>query len=298
MAKKPAVKAPELKPKGKAPAEAALAVTMPNAKAVSKDAGLIALKYVAAYADDALQIEDLEKGIESNRYKAQSTLVYALWNAGIQDKSINLADSFGSEAEKNRLGKQVRLALGMATLGAKNKIVWKPDVAKLMLKDDGDDERTLRRKESIRSNFSTMLTKSMRVALDAIESGHKVEMDKQFNTLRLTGPQIEKHFGLPSIVLNEDQNTAPVFSKQGKVTGTKVLKKRPSFTEMARRAAEAHGKTLIVRKDSRTQALDPIKHLVGVCGDLVKAIAKLPKPVPADAKTALEGVNNAIDAVL
>jgi hypothetical protein len=276
-----------------------LVVVMPNKSALTLDAGPKALKFIGAFAEGTLAMEDIQGQIESDRYMAQTTLALACYKAATNDKAINLADAFSDDnAAKNKLGKQIRLALGLAVLSAKGKVTDKADVHAAMYATPEDDARIAKKKESVRTNFSTMLTKCMRVALDAVESGYKMELDKGYNTLRLTGPAIEKHFGMASVVLNEDQNAA-VIDKRGKPTGDhKPLKVKPSFTEIARRAANSHGKQLVARKDSRTQAVDPLKHMVNVCSELVKAIEKLPDEIPDPVRKALESVQSAIETAL
>jgi hypothetical protein len=276
-------------------------VPMPNAKALSLDVGMKALNFMSAYADAEAQVTELEEGLRSNRYEAQKLLTFAIVKAAKNDPAINLADAFSDDKPaKNKLGKQIRLALGLYRVyqqGSKMRVDWTPEAAARMFATDDDDARTANRKESVRTNFATMLTKAMRVSLDIVENNLKVEEDKEFNTLRLTGPAIEKHFGMASVVLNEDQN-ARVLDKRGNVIGQKMLKARPSFTEIARHAAEAHGKKLVARKDSRTQAIDPMKHIIQVCGDLEKAIEKLPDEIPEAVSKALEGLQSAIEEAI
>jgi hypothetical protein len=276
----------------------ALAVVMPNAKALSLDAGMTALKYVAALSDDERQVEELQEGIASNRYAAMTTLALAIYNAGKNDAGIQLADTFSDDkAAKNKVGKQIRLALGLAKIyprANKQEVDWTPEAAALMMAAEGDDAKTLARKESIRTNFSTMMTKCARVALNALENNLKVEVDKQERTLRLSGPAILKHFGDTSVALNEDQNQLK--DKKGQIIGK--LNARPSFTEIAKLAAADHGKAMVSRKDSRKQTVDPMKHLIGLCNDLKAAIEKTPADLPEDVMKALQAVRNAVDTKL
>jgi hypothetical protein len=301
MAKKPKAAKASAKAPAADEAKGTALVAMPKATALSLDAGMNALRFIAALSDDEAAIEERRESLASNRYGAQTTLAYAIWKAAKNDAAIQLEASLSDDkAAKNKLGKQIRLALGLSEIvqkGAKESVEWTKDAQAVMFQVDGDDARTVKRKESIRTNFSTMLTKCMRVALDAIDNNLKVEIDKAEKTLRLTGPAIKSHFGEASVVLNEDQNIK-LLDKKGAVIGTRELKVKPSFTEIARRAAEAHGKALVARKDSRTQTVDPMKHLVGLCTSIVKAVEKLPKEVPAEVVKALESVYNAIGEVI
>jgi hypothetical protein len=289
-------------PKGPKPAIAAL-VPMPKAGALSLDAGITALKYIAALSDDERAIEQLEAGVASNRGKAQVTLALAIWKLAKNDASVNLAASVtGDKAEKNKLGKQVRLGLGMVhyskTQGGKDVLVSTPEVADIMDANTSDDDATRRRKESIRTNFSTMLSKCMKVALHAIDNDLKVGQDGGF--LRLTGAAIKDQFGEASVLLNENQ-AQPMLDKRGKPTKElRELKAKPSFTEIMRKASEAHGKVQAARTDSRTKTIDPAKYLTDLCVALVKALekAKLPDPMPKALSDALESAYSALDKAL
>ncbi len=277
-------------------------IAMPKANALSLDAGVTALKYIAALSDDERAIEQLEAGVASNRGKAQVTLAYAIWKAAKNDQGINLAASVtGDKAEKNKLGKQIRLALGMLhytkTAGGKEVLASTPEVAEIMDATGSDDDATRKRKESIRTNFTTMLTKCMRVALHAIDNDLKVE---QVNgVLKLTGPAIKDHFGEASVLLNEQQ-AQPILDKRGKPTkDLRELKAKPSFTEIMRKAGEAHGKAVTARKDSRTRTVDPVKYIGDLCSALVKALGgKLPDPMPKPLEDSLNSAYNALDKVL
>jgi hypothetical protein len=287
-------------PKGPKPAIAAL-VPMPKAGALSLDAGLTAVKYIAALSDDERAIEQLEAGVASNRGKAQVILAYAIWKLAKNDASVNLAACTGTDkAEKNKLGKQVRLGLGMVhytkTAGGKEVLVSTPDVAAIMDANGSDDDATRKRKESIRTNFSTMLTKCEHVALHAIENDLKVSQDGGF--LRLTGPAVKDHFGEASVLLNEDQ-AQPKLDKRGKPTKElRELTAKPSFKEIMRRVGKAHGKTEVTRVTSRT--VDPAKHLIDLCTSLVKALekAKFPDPMPKALGDALESAYSALDKAI
>ena len=162
----------------------------------------------------------------------------------------------------------------------------------------GDDHRTFKRKKSIRTNFSTMITKSMRVALHAIERNLIVKEEN--GVLRLTETKksdgaVTKHFGSASVLLNEDQN-APVLDKKGKDTGlVKPLKVLPSFTEVVRDVGKSHGVEIVPRVDSRVKAVDAVTHIVTVAEDITKAINDFPGEMPETVIKALTALRNAID---
>ena len=150
-------------------------VAMPKSTALSTDVGMIALNHLAALATDEQMIDELRSGKESHRGKAQVLLAIACHKAGMGDKSINLAHAVtGNKSQKNLLGKQIRLAIGLMVSDGQ-KTVLTPEANATLNAMPGDDARTLKRKKSIRANFSTMLTKSMRVALHAIEQNLAVK---------------------------------------------------------------------------------------------------------------------------
>lgn len=278
-------------------------VAMPKTNAAALRAGMEALNYIEAFASSEQQLGELRESVSANRGMAQVTLAYHIWNVSKGDTSIRLADSMLDDkkhkSEKNKLGKQIRLALGLMVSDGTKTVPTDEYRAKTTAMP-GDDERTIKRKKSIRANFATMLTKAMRVALHAIENNLTMTVEKTGH-LRLTdgrkGHAIKQQFGESSVVLNEDQNVK-LLDKKGQVIGTKALKARPSFTEITRAVGDAHGKAVVARKDSRTQTVDPQKYLIDLCGALVKAIEKLPDEVPAPITKALESVQSAIEEAI
>jgi hypothetical protein len=144
-----------------------------------------------------------------------------------------------------------------------------------------------------------MLTKSMRVALHAIERNLVVKEEN--GVLRLSDSKksdgtLLKHFGAASVLLNEDQN-APVLDKKGKPTGlVKPLKVLPSFTEVVRAVGKSHGVEIVARVDSRVKAVDATKHIVEVAGNLMKAVNNLPaEGIAEEVVKALDALRNAIE---
>ena len=306
MAKKATVKAaPATAKSAKSGEEAELStaiVAMPKAGALSRDVGIQALNYLSALATDEQMIDELREGKESNRGKAQVLLMMACHKAGLADKSINLTHAVtGNKSQKGVLANQIRLAIGLMNTTDAGKPRWTPEANAIMNAVPGDDARALKRKESVRTNFSTMLTKSMRVALHAIENNLVVTPEDGYVRLtdsKKSGGAMLKHFGAASVLLNEDQN-APVLDKKGKPTGlVKPLKVKPSFTEIMREAGKSHGVAIVQRKDSRVTAMDPIKHVVEVAENLQKAINNLPSPVPEPVVKALTALRNAIDKTI
>jgi hypothetical protein len=276
-------------------------VAMPKSTALSTEVGMIALNHLTALATDEQMIDELRSGKESHRGKAQVLLAIAAYKAGSADRSINLAHAVtGNKSQKGILGKQMRLAIGLMVSDGQ-KTDWTPEARAAIMAMPGDDHRTLKRKKSIRTNFSTMMTKSMRVALHAIERNLIVKEEN--GVLRLTETKksdgaLTKHFGAASVLLNEDQN-APVLDKKGKATGlVKPLKVLPSFTEVVRAVGKAHGVEIVPRVDSRVKAVDAATHLVGVAEDITKAINGFTGEMPEAVVKALTALRNAIDKAI
>jgi hypothetical protein len=222
------------------------------------------------------------------------------------DASIRLEVVFsGDKAQKARLNNQIYLALGLKQVymvgkdGAqKPKFDWTPAAAAFVKPNKDDAPDVANQKGSIRTNLATMLTKCEQAAIGIIDSDIDVKTDKASGTLLLSGPAVQKHFGESSVLLNEKQ-TVMVKDKKGAVTGEKKLLAKPSFTEIARRAAEAHGKVHATRVDSRIGAtVDPNKHIVDLCSMVLKAVNALKAPIDESVKTALESLMNAIDEKL
>lgn len=280
-------------------------VPMPKASALSLDVGMIALRDASAIADDETQINQLAKGMTDRRGRAQVALAIAFHKAASHDKGIDLSVSLLNvkehKSEKNRLGKQLWLAIGLMETKA-GKTTWTPEARAMQFEVPGDDKSAIDHKKSVRANFSAMATKAQRVALHALENGIKMERDDTTGLLRLTDGKgktaVKSHFGEASVLLNEDQNIL-VTDKKGE-TAKKKLKAKPSFTEIGRKVGENHGLQIVARKDSRMQTtpLDPIKDLIERCSHMVMAIGKLPADKSKELTAALESLRNAIDVAI
>jgi len=282
------------KPAKADPAESTALVPMPNSKALSLDVGMKALNMLSAVVTAEAQIHQLTESNASQRGKAQVLVAMAIHKAALADPSIRLEHCMMKDKtpEKIKLGKQVRLAIGLMVSDGK-KVMLTPEAHAAQNAMPGDDADTIKRKKSVRSNFSTMLTKSMRVALHVIETKTKASIDKT-GFLKIEGPAVKKIFGDTSVILNEDENQLK--DKKGAIVGK--LSKLPSFTEITRAVGDAHGVKVVARKDSRTQAVDPMAWLVQTADALVKALASLPDEIPAEVRKALDSLYNALDAKL
>src|SRR5258705_1611475 len=309
MAKKS--KAIPAKPAAKAAARVketgtALVVRVLKPGAMSVDVGPVVLAAIGAFTRAEREIGELRRSAEQKQYEALARMTAGIVKAAKADNSIRLEQVFtGDKASKARMNNQIYLALGLKqvyTVGKegaqKQKFDWTPEAATLVKPNKDDPTDVTNQKGTIRTNLAHMLTKCTQTAVGIVDEGLTIATDKVSGSLMLTGPTMQKHFGEASVVLNEKQ-TVQIKDKKGNVTGEKKLLAKPSFTEIAKRAAEAHGKVHAARVDSRVGAtVDPNKHLVDLAGMLLKAVQKLTDPIATSVKTALESVMNAIDEKL
>jgi hypothetical protein len=270
--------------------------------ALSKDLGPVVVASLAKSYQTEIEAKAALVQVEGKRYETLSQMVLGIVKAAKADTGINLAVAFADDkAAKQYLNDQACVALGIkevVTVGKDDKTVqrctWAKGVASYFPArgDDKDAEET-KRKATFRSNFIHTLAKCLKTAAGIVESDTKAEMDKKAGTLRLTGPAVKKQFGQPSVLLNEKQNI--------EANGKDVkLTERPSFTAIAAKAAEAHGK--IVHRGTNTRGTviesDPGKSVQSICKSLVQAIGKLEKEPDKATQEALEGVQTAIEDYL
>lgn len=270
--------------------------------ALSTDVGLKVISWLADADKFDREASQLRESGEAKRYDSLAALTQGIVKAAKADGAINLAAVFeeAKSPAKARLNNQVYLALGFKTTinagKGKKRFGWTSEISPYV-EVDGANDPVAKQKGTVRTNLAHMLTKSIQFAITIIENKIDMKPDKASGTLLLSGPAIKSHFGEASVLLNEKQ-TVKLHDKKGNVTGEKTLKAKPSFTEIARIGAEAHGKAFKARVDSRAVAVDPAKHIVDLCGMMVKALEKAPKEMNEAMVTALESVRGAIDVLL
>jgi len=268
------------------------------------NAGLEALKMVAQSVANAAQIKRLETENDSligagksNRGRAQVLLAIGIYAKAVVNPELRklISDNaWGKKAAVEKLGKALRFELGMSKAPGTET----DEARSYQYKADGDDPETLKQKESVRTNFSTMLQKSTKVALHALDNGIALSMDPKgmlimSDTKKGTGA-IESHFGAASVTLNEDQNLK-ILDKKGQVIETKPLKAKPSFTEVMRKAGESHDVVVKPRVDSRVRkGVSTDQHIIQVCEDLQKSITKMSGNVSDPVRKALASLVSAI----
>ena len=297
------------KVKGSQPKETdAGAALVPQIKAgaLSVDVGPVVLNSLASAASDERQAIELQEAKERKRGDALKSLTMAIVKLARGDNSVRLETVFsGNKTDKVKLNNQIYIALGVKTAQVRGKegaqktvIDWTPECAALVKPDKDDAESVATQKGTVRTNFAHMLTKATQAAVDIIDNKLELKVDPETNALMLTGPAMKDHFGEASVLLNEKQ-TVQVKDKKGVVQGEKELKAKPSFTEIARRAAEAHGKVNVPRSDSRPVTTDLPKLVTEMSDRMVKAIEKLTDDqLTEEVRNALESVANAIDSKL
>lgn len=255
-----------------------------------------------AYKDEQ-KANELLSGVEAKRYDVQAQLTQAILKAATEDETIDLSATFAGDPKKmNNLNNQLGLALGFRevyTVKANDgspieKIDYSREAFKYFptAKDTDKTSAEYKRKNTLRGNFLTLVKKCAQAAAGIQTSGAKVELDKDAGTLKLSGPAIEKTFGASEVLLNEKQTVG-----EGE-TAVKLLQK-PSYTAIGRMGAEAEGKVLATRPDSRVRsATSPAQAIQSICQTLVDACGKLKDVPDDDTKRELSKAQNAIDQLL
>lgn len=274
-----------------------------KAGALSVEVGPRVIQGLSKSYEDESKAKQLLQAVEGKRFDLLADLTSAIVKAAKADTSINLAATFDGDAKAmNVLNDQLGLALGFREVqtvvseGGKEtkKIAYAKTVSKFfpMPKDDKKAAETIK-KATLRSNFLHMLKKTAQAAAAIVDKDITVKKDTATGTLMLTGPAIQKQFGAESVLLNDKLTV-------GEGDNAKKLNAKPSFTAIAKMGAEAHGKVLQTRTDSRVQsgAVDPDTALQSICNTLVQAIGKLKDKPIAKTVESLNSVKSAIDKVL
>jgi hypothetical protein len=284
---------------------AGAAIVSVKASALSVDVGPAVIAGLASTFKEEEKMLELQRGIESKRYDLLAQTTQAILKAATADESIDLSVAFAGDSKKMKiLNDQLGLALGfreVTVLPATKeggpevkRINWAKAVHKYFpTAKDGKDTAEYKRKDTLRSNFLHMVKKCAQAANGIMVSDAKVAVDKASGTLQLSGPAIQEKFGQETILLNEKQ---VIGEGENKVK----LTAKPSYTAVAALGAEAAGKVLQTRKDSRvtSNAVDPATAVRSIAKSLADACGKLKLPADDETKRALSIAQNAIDKVL
>jgi hypothetical protein len=288
-------------PSGRVPSS--LPVPHISSKALSTDVGPLVIASLDKSYRDEQKANEMLAAVEAKRYDMLGTLTLAVVKAAKADKQIAdaLPSCVGEDKQaQGRLNDMIGIAIGtreVVTVGEGDKAREKVQVAKAVQKyfpsaGDVPNSTEAKRKATLRTNFATMFKKCQQAALGIYENKIEAKMDKQAGTLLLTGPEIKKQFGQPSVLLNEKQTV-------GEGDKAVKLQEKPSYTAIAARAAEAHGKVMARRIDSRQTVsgngnVNLSDSLASVCKSLISILGKI-KELTDGHKKELEAVYNAID---
>lgn len=277
-----------------------------KAGALSTNVGPEVLAGLAKAYDAEVKANTIMMEVESKRYDLLSQLTAAIVKAAKADDSIDLSVAFGTDNKKamNVLNDQIGLAIGtrekVETTDAGGNVIPRIQVAKSVAKYLSSDPKldkdspAAKRMATLRTNFAHQLKKCIQAASGIIEKDITFKPDAS-GTLQISGPEVKKAFGVESVLLNEKQ-TLPA---EGDAEPIKLTQK-PSFTALAKMGAEAAGKVLEPRKDSRVAgtASDPAKSLQDIAKALASACSKIKLPADDETKRALSIAQSAIDKVL
>jgi hypothetical protein len=274
--------------------------------ALSLDVGPTVLAGLASTFKDEEKMLELQRGIESKRYDLLAQTTNAIIKAATADDTIDLSAAFSGDSKKMKvLNDQLGLALGFREVSVLpatkeggpevKRISWAKAVSKYFptAKDTNKESPEYKRKDTLRSNFLHMVKKCAQAANGIMVSDAKVTVDKESGTLQLSGPAIQEKFGQETVLLNEKQ---VIGEGEAKVK----LAAKPSYTAVAAMGAEAAGKVMQTRKDSRvaSNAVDPATAVKSIAKSLADACGKLKLPADDETKRALSIAQNAIDKVL
>jgi len=268
MAKRAKVVAKQSAPQVKVPAKVKVAtdetegmgtaLTIPkiSAKAMSKDVGIALIRDLAATDSDMEKGKQMLAAAATKRYDLQSRLTLVIVKAAVNETSINLSHAFSDDKKaQGLLNNQLGVALGYREIAmlpnGKATVQYVKDVYPYF-PAPGEDRDTVeyKKKQTTRTSFLHRLKQCCMVANGIIADKTKAEIDKESGVLRLTGPAVKKQFGASSVLLNEKQTV-----KDGKSKTETKLTEKPSFTAIAARAAEAHGK--VINRVSNTRGAGP-----------------------------------------
>lgn len=297
MAKKAVKKTAKAK-EGKAPAQAQELIAV-SSKALSTDLGPVIVASLAKTYDEEAKANEMLKGVDAKRYDLLANTTMAIVKAYEADESISSSAAFSPDKKTvQKLNDQLCIALGVREyqdIKGKQKLVYSKAVSRYFptAKDPKGAEATVR-KATLRSNFVHMLKKCAQAATAIVEKDMEASVDKETGTLLISGPTVEKAFGVKEVLLNEKQNI--------KVDGQEKpleLKQRPSFTALGNIAAVEHGAVIKGGSSDRTKKaiVDPDLAMESLADTVVKAVSRLSKLTDKQ-RTALESMQSAIDKVL
>lgn len=274
-------------------------VVVVNKNALSTDVGpkVIAL-LDRAKADEDKALAALGE-VRTKRYDAIAITTMAILKAAEADKSIDLSATFSGDTKKmNRLNDQLGIALGfreVETVIDGEKTFQKIVTAKAVRKyfpsaGEKKDTEEYKRKDTIRSNFITLVKRAAQAAEGMRTS--KVHAKYEAGTLRIEGPKVKEVFGADSVLLNENAS---------QLGDDKKLIAKPSFTAIRDIGAKAHdaavhrgSNTRGVAAASAAPRVNPEEAFKSQCHMLISALGKISGPLAGVTREAASSLLNAL----
>ena len=262
------------------------------AKAMSADVGLPVLRSLAGAAKDETQMQKFQRASQMKKYQAKSALVEAAIKFVRNTPNLDLTALFDKKATaaKIRLNDMLRLAVGTHEIvekpdGTRTIVVTKAAAAFLPSGTEKKDTAAYKQKDATRANFSRLVTQSMIAAAGAFDLEANVQMDEKTKTLRLSGPKVEKTFGVSEVLLNDQQ--------------TEEMKAKPSYTTLADIAAKNRN---VDRPSSAAKAsgsspaapANTIEAFAAICNSFITSLNRFEGSVSKESMRHIDSVDNAI----
>lgn len=307
-ASKAAAEKPAPKAKGAVTEGGTALVPLPKS-ALSVDVGPSCLKLLDKARADHATAQDLMKGVESSKFKVISAVTLAIIKAAKADKNITLSNIYsGDNKLKNELHNQLGIALGTRMLKeikdgntVTTRVVPSPAVLDFFPSaGEKKDSPDWARKETLRSNWTTLVGRAAGTACGVVDKGMTAAMDKKAGTLMISGPAVKAHFGADKVLLNENIS---------QVSKDKPLKARPSFTAVRDIGAKENNAAPIGGKSNTrtggqgqtTAAPKPVNAddaFRSMASQVAMALGKFSGPLEGKTKDAAEMLLNALQAKL
>jgi len=241
--------------------------------------------------EEAKVVDALDAIDRRMNYDIPAMLTEAIVKAAKADKSIDLADVYGTKDRVTVLNGKLGIALGLREIVTddkdKQKLIWAKSLNKYFPApgDKPEDETTVQ-KNTFRTNFLHKLKLCVQAAHTIVSKN--IEIKRTDNTLRLTGPAVEKEFGATSVLLNEKRTQDEV-----------ELKAKPSFTSAAKLGAPKEAKVGRVTAKSEPTHTSPQEAVRSIADSLLRALDKIGKsPLEPETRHALNNVTDKIDELL
>lgn len=292
-----------------APTSTAVAAPVLKPGAMSVDLGPAIAQSIAKFTEADAELQRQKADFNERDYKVSAMITTACVKMTLADPTVDFTVIMGKDkVAKEELNKRVYFGLGLKEMSTRGKAgkeeqvfdwVKSTAVGQLLGDNEKDTPEIKAKKSDYRKNLMHKLAQCQKAALFLIENKNiKATHHEESGTLLLTGPGVQSIYGAPTVLLNQSVKQ-PLRDAEGNDQGSKVqLKAKPSYTDLARRASEAHGKVIMTRADSRPKQFDD-QHaqVVHFCDMFMKILEKYQSPNEAATK-ALEDLANAIEETL